>query len=299
MTSEQDTLSVGHGRLRLHGRRPLPGVAHRAPLLRPAPAARMSGGGRPRRGEGRGSRRAARLGRRPRRRGRRWSTATTSTWSTSAPPATPTPRSRSPRSRPASTCCARSRWPTPSRRPRRWSRRPRRRAPRGVRSMVGFTYRRVPAIGLARRLVAEGRIGDDPPRPGAVPPGLDRRPRGAAVVAAATRTKAGSGALGDIGAHIVDLTQFITGDTIATVSGTLETFVKERPLPAEHHRPVRHRGHRARPGHRRRRGRCSWPASAAARSASSRRPASPTAARTPSASRSTGRAAASRSTSRT
>ena len=55
---------------------------------------------------------------------------------------------------------------------------------RGVRSMVGFTYRRVPAIGLARRLVAEGRIGDDPPRAGAVPPGLDRRPRGAAVVAA-------------------------------------------------------------------------------------------------------------------
>src|SRR5690349_19879853 len=29
----------------------------------------------------------------------------------------------------------------------------------GVRSMVGFTYRRVPAIGLARRLVAEGRLG--------------------------------------------------------------------------------------------------------------------------------------------
>ena len=43
------------------------------------------------------------------------------TSSTSARRATPTPRSRSRRSRPASTCCARSRWPTPSRRPRRWS----------------------------------------------------------------------------------------------------------------------------------------------------------------------------------
>ncbi|MGY1847934.1 Gfo/Idh/MocA family protein, partial [Blastococcus sp. SYSU DS1021] len=32
-------------------------------------------------------------------------------------------------------------------------------ATRGVRSMVGFTYRRVPAIGLARKLVAEGRLG--------------------------------------------------------------------------------------------------------------------------------------------
>src|SRR3712207_663832 len=33
-------------------------------------------------------------------------------------------------------------------------------AARGVRSMVGFTYRRVPAIGLARELVAEGRLGE-------------------------------------------------------------------------------------------------------------------------------------------
>ncbi len=104
----------------------------------------------------------------------------------------------------------------------------------GVRSMVGFTYRRVPAIGLARRLVAEGRIGQvhhvraqylqdwivDPQAP--MSWRLDK-------------TKAGSGALGDIGAHIVDLTQYITGDTIATVSGRLETFVKERPLPAGSH----------------------------------------------------------------
>jgi predicted dehydrogenase len=104
----------------------------------------------------------------------------------------------------------------------------------GVRSMVGFTYRRVPAIGLARRLVAEGRIGEihhvraqylqdwivDPAAP------LSWR---------LDKEKAGSGALGDIGAHIVDLTQFITGDTIATVSGRLETFVKERPVPAGQH----------------------------------------------------------------
>ena len=103
----------------------------------------------------------------------------------------------------------------------------------GVRSMVGFTYRRVPAIGLARQLVAEGRLGTihhvraqylqdwivDPQAP------LSWR---------LDKSKAGSGALGDIGAHIVDLTQYITGDTIATVTGRLETFVKERPLPSEH-----------------------------------------------------------------
>ncbi len=104
----------------------------------------------------------------------------------------------------------------------------------GVRSMVGFTYRRVPAIGLARKLVADGRLGTihhvraqylqdwivDPEAP------LSWR---------LDKSKAGSGALGDIGAHIVDLTQFITGDTIATVTGRLETFVKERPVPAESH----------------------------------------------------------------
>jgi predicted dehydrogenase len=44
--------------------------------------------------------------------------------------------------------------------------------------------------------------------------------------------KAGSGALGDIGAHVVDLTQHITGETVTGVAAVLETFVKERPLPA-------------------------------------------------------------------
>src|SRR3954468_22966469 len=103
----------------------------------------------------------------------------------------------------------------------------------GIRSMVGFTYRRVPAIALARQLVAEGKLGTirhvraqylqdwiaDPEAP------LSWR---------LDKEKAGSGALGDIGAHIVDLTQFITGDRISEVSGQLETFVKERPVAAEH-----------------------------------------------------------------
>jgi predicted dehydrogenase len=102
----------------------------------------------------------------------------------------------------------------------------------GVRAMVGFTYRRVPAVALARQLVREGRIGDvrhvraqylqdwiaDPEAP------LSWR---------LDKEKAGSGALGDIGAHIVDLTQHITGLSISEVSGQLETFVKERPVATE------------------------------------------------------------------
>jgi predicted dehydrogenase len=104
-------------------------------------------------------------------------------------------------------------------------------AAHGVRSMVGFTYRRVPAIGLARQLVAEGRLGEirhvraqylqdwiaDPSAP------MSWR---------LEKDKAGSGALGDIGAHIVDLTQYITGQALTGVSALLETFVEERPLPA-------------------------------------------------------------------
>ena len=103
----------------------------------------------------------------------------------------------------------------------------------GVRSMVGFTYRRVPAIALARRLVAEGRLGTihhvraqylqdwivDPEAP------LSWR---------LDKAQAGSGALGDIGAHIVDLAQHITADVIGRVSGRLRTFVDERPTSAEH-----------------------------------------------------------------
>lgn len=106
-------------------------------------------------------------------------------------------------------------------------------AQRGVRAMVGFTYRRVPAIALARKLVADGRLGTvrhvraqylqdwiaDPEAP------LSWRLQ---------KERAGSGSLGDIGAHVIDLAQYITGDAIAEVSGHLETFVKERPLAAEH-----------------------------------------------------------------
>jgi predicted dehydrogenase len=44
---------------------------------------------------------------------------------------------------------------------------------------------------------------------------------------------AGSGSLGDIGAHAIDLVEHVTGAHLSTVSGTLETFVHERPLMAE------------------------------------------------------------------
>ncbi|GIE90004.1 Gfo/Idh/MocA family protein [Actinoplanes regularis] len=100
----------------------------------------------------------------------------------------------------------------------------------GVVAMCGFNYRRVPAVTLMREMVAAGRIGDvrhiranylqdwivDPWFP---------------LVWRLRKEVAGSGALGDIGAHIVDLTQHVTGQSITTVSALTETFVKRRPLP--------------------------------------------------------------------
>jgi predicted dehydrogenase len=101
--------------------------------------------------------------------------------------------------------------------------------PRGARAMVGFNYRRVPALALARRLVEQGRIG--------------RLRHFRAVYlqdwladADAPMTwrmraeRAGSGALGDLGAHIVDLARYLTGDELAGVCALSETFVRERPL---------------------------------------------------------------------
>jgi predicted dehydrogenase len=101
--------------------------------------------------------------------------------------------------------------------------------PSGARAMCGFNYRRVPAVSLMRDMVAAGRLGEirhvraaylqdwivDPNFP---------------LVWRLRKDKAGSGALGDIGAHIVDLTQFVTGQRITGVSATTETFIRTRPV---------------------------------------------------------------------
>jgi predicted dehydrogenase len=101
--------------------------------------------------------------------------------------------------------------------------------PGGARAMVGFNYRRVPALALARKLVEQGRIGTlrhvravylqdwlvDPHAP---------------MTWRMQAERAGSGALGDLGAHIVDLARYLTADEITDVSALATTFVGERPL---------------------------------------------------------------------
>ncbi|UUL76680.1 Gfo/Idh/MocA family oxidoreductase [Pseudarthrobacter sp. Fe7] len=99
---------------------------------------------------------------------------------------------------------------------------------KGVQSMIGFNYRRVPALALARELIAEGRLG------------TVRHVRAAYLQdwladAQAPMTwrlrkeTAGSGALGDIASHAIDQVLFLLGDQVTEVSGRLNTFVDRRP----------------------------------------------------------------------
>ncbi|MFE1665121.1 Gfo/Idh/MocA family protein [Microbacterium sp. P02] len=100
---------------------------------------------------------------------------------------------------------------------------------KGVRSMVGFTYRRVPAVTLLRDLIAEGVVGTVQQVRAAyrqdwlVDPSMPLAWR-------LQKEHAGSGALGDIGAHIIDMTQFVTGQKVEAVTGVLDTIVTQRPL---------------------------------------------------------------------
>jgi predicted dehydrogenase len=99
----------------------------------------------------------------------------------------------------------------------------------GVKHMVAFNYRFVPAIMQAKHLIESGALGRifhyravylqewiiDPNFP---------------KIWRLDKSVAGSGALGDLGAHIIDLARFLVGEP-KSVMGNVQTFVRERPLP--------------------------------------------------------------------
>jgi len=99
----------------------------------------------------------------------------------------------------------------------------------GIKHYVNFNYRRVPAVTFAKKLIEEGRLGDiyhyhgsylqdwimDPDFP---------------LVWRLQKKLAGSGALGDLGAHVVDLARYVNSEFL-TVCGQMTIFIKERPLP--------------------------------------------------------------------
>ncbi|WP_134741275.1 Gfo/Idh/MocA family oxidoreductase [Nocardioides sp. 503] len=95
------------------------------------------------------------------------------------------------------------------------------------RSMIGFNYRRVPALALARQVIAEGRIGRvRQVRAAYLQDWLSDET--APMTWRLRRDEAGSGALGDLGSHVVDQLHSLLGERVVTARGHLQTFVTER-----------------------------------------------------------------------
>ncbi|MCW3064028.1 MAG: oxidoreductase domain protein [Solirubrobacterales bacterium] len=103
----------------------------------------------------------------------------------------------------------------------------RRVAAAGVKHMTAFNYRFVPAVRLAREMIEAGDLGDIFHFRGRylqqwlVDPAFPRAWR-------LDREQSGSGALGDLGAHVIDLARYLVGE-VASVFGETRTFIPDRP----------------------------------------------------------------------
>src|SRR5215204_6274588 len=97
----------------------------------------------------------------------------------------------------------------------------------GVKHMCAFNYRFVPAVRLAREIIGSGALGEI------------RHFRGAYLQEWGTtegeiwrfeKDVAGSGALGDLGAHVIDLARYLVGSEIADVAAMTQTFMPGRDV---------------------------------------------------------------------
>ncbi len=99
-----------------------------------------------------------------------------------------------------------------------------------VKTFVWFNYRRCPAVGLAHRMIKEGQLGQI--RHVRATYLQDWAGENVPLLWRFEKEWAGSGAHGDLNAHIIDMTRFVTGQDITEVSGAIaETFIKERKIP--------------------------------------------------------------------
>jgi len=99
----------------------------------------------------------------------------------------------------------------------------------GVKHMVAFNYRFVPAIRQAYELIHSGALGQIYHYRAVYLQEWIMPHYGTPIIWRLDKKMAGSGALGDLGAHIIDLGRFLVGD-VKSVSAMTRTFVKERPL---------------------------------------------------------------------
>ena len=100
----------------------------------------------------------------------------------------------------------------------------------GIVHMVAFNYRRTPAVALAKKYIDEGAIGEILNFRGTYLQDWSADPDGP-LSWRFQKSIAGSGSLGDIGTHVVDMARFLCGE-ITQVNTQLKTWVKTRPLQA-------------------------------------------------------------------
>lgn len=98
----------------------------------------------------------------------------------------------------------------------------------GVKHMVGFNYRFVPAIRLARELIASGKLGRIYHFRAVYLQEWIMPHYNMGMIWRLRKDVAGSGALGDLGTHIIDLARYLVGE-IDAVAAMTRTFIKERP----------------------------------------------------------------------
>ncbi len=100
---------------------------------------------------------------------------------------------------------------------------------KGVKTFVWFNYRRVPAVALAHKMVTSGELGEI--RHVRAVYLQDWADESVPLLWRFEKKWAGSGAHGDLNAHIIDMTRFVTGQEITLIAGAIaETFIKERKL---------------------------------------------------------------------
>ena len=98
----------------------------------------------------------------------------------------------------------------------------------GVISMAAFNYRRTPAIALAKKLISEGKIGEIRNFRGTYLQDWSADPDGP-LSWRFQKSVAGSGALGDIGTHVIDLAHHLVGPISSTMAMT-KTYIVDRPI---------------------------------------------------------------------
>jgi predicted dehydrogenase len=97
----------------------------------------------------------------------------------------------------------------------------------GVKHQCGFNYRFVPAVRLAREMIEAGELGEIYHFRGSYQQEWIMDPQFPKVWRL-DKALAGSGALGDIGAHLIDQSRYLVGEP-SSVTGLVRTFITDRP----------------------------------------------------------------------